>query len=146
MLQLQQIKDLLAAHIPVQHHSANSVVFDYHGKLYRSEPEDEAGEGWEPVDGVFAAPEYSVYPSSAMVRYHEVPELDWDSDRPPALTKVVKFPDPEPQAEKLRPVPHLVVLTFKDADVTDEEATEKAIDYLLNIGWTEVQAQPLLVI
>lgn len=70
--------------------------------------------------------------------FHEVPELDWDGDGPFVLTKVVKFERP--------PVHHYVVLTFKSSDVTDEDATEKAIDFLVNAGWTEVQAQPLLVI
>ena len=39
-----------------------------------------------------------------------------------------------------------VVLRFVDPDLEPGQATEMAIDYLLTQGWTEVEAQPLLVV
>lgn len=149
MLSLQQVKDLLAAHIPVQHDSDRAVVFDYYGELYRSHYTDETGEDWQRIEPDFNPAEYTIYqcPGLHDSRYYTVPELNWDRDiLPVALTKVVKFPCPVNRDARMRPVHHFVVMTFKDADVTDEVATEKAIDFLVNAGWPEEKAQPLLVI
>ena len=147
MLTLQQVRDLLDADMLVRHNSERVCVFTYFGGLYRSHPSDEAGEDWERIESDFSPTEYTVHDADEWgSRFHNVPELTWDGDQSVAATKVVKFRHPTPLAENLRPVHHYVIMTFKDPDVTDEVATEKAIDFLVNAGWPEEKALPLLVI
>ena len=147
MLQLQQVRDLLAADILVRHNSDRVCVFSYFGGLYRSHPSDEAGEDWQRIESDFSPTEYTIHNEDGWdSRFHNVPELIWDGSPSVAATKVVKFDHPVPLAENLRPVHHYVIMTFKDANVTDEMAAEKAIDFLVNAGWPEEKAQPLLVI
>lgn len=147
MLQLSQIKNLLAAHIQITHDSERSTVFDHYGTLTRSHPNDETGEDWQSVEPDFNPAEYKIYQHDTFGTFHNMKESIQDEKDEIRATKLVKFSCPKPLPEGYRPRDAYVVIEFVDPNAaTDELATEMAIDYLVLLGWTEEQAQPLLVI
>lgn len=150
MLQLNQIKALLANHIPVKHFSKRSVVFDYPSfsgsgehTLYRSHPNDEVGEDWDVVDDeYFQASQYAVNRLCWQGNVFEVMPEDHRHD----MTKVVKFKDPKPVPANHHEKFTLVLVYLYQVEDPDEVATEAAIEELMKRGWSATEAQALLVI
>lgn len=144
MLQLNQIKALLANHIPVKHFSKRSVVFDHYDQgLYRSHPNDETGEDWEKVDDeYFQAGQYGVHSLCWPGEVFQVVPDDHRHD----MTKVVKFKDPKPVPAGHHEKFTLVIVYLYQAEDPDEVATETAIEELMKRGWSATEAQAILVI
>ena len=144
MLQLNQIKSLLAHHIPVKHFSRRSVVFDHYDQgIYRSHPNDETGEDWDKVDDeYFQASQYVVHSLCWPGDVFEVVPDDHRHD----MTKVVKFKDPKPVPANHHEKFTLVLVYLYQVEDPDEVATEAAIEELMKRGWSATEAQALLVI
>lgn len=149
MLQLNQIKALLANHIPVKHFSSRSVVFDYpsfsgsgESTLYRSHPNDEAGEDWRRVEDEFNPSQYAV---NSLAFPGQVFEAFLD-DIAVNTTKVVRFNDPKKQVPGQKPRDVLVLVHMYQEENPEEVATEAAIEELMKRGWSATEAQALLVI
>lgn len=144
MLQLNQIKALLANHIPVKHFSRRSVVFDHYDQgIYRSHPNDETGEDWDKVDDeYFQASQYVVHSLCWPGDVFEVVPEDHRHD----MTKVVKFKDPKPVPANHHEKFTLVLVYLFQVEDPDEVATEAAIEELMKRGWSATEAQALLVI
>lgn len=149
MLQLNQIRALLAAHIPVKHYSHRSVVFDYpsfsgsgESTLYHAHPNDEASQDWRKVEDGFDPSQYAVNTLAVPGQVYQVCIDDLSAD----MTKVVRFNDPRKQVPGQKPRDVLVLVHMYKEENPDEVATETAIEELMKRGWSATEAQAILVI
>lgn len=159
MLQIDQIKALLAEHLHVYRGQPKAASYrtvwmnegtsyvDGQPRLAHAHPSDETGEDWQQVETPeFDPADYRLHSDNYNYGGHFHNIRCWEFEEP-VVTKVVKFNNPRPPREGYHSLNHYVV--FESAEpLTDEDACERAIDLVLALGagFDGGNAQPVLVI